>query len=69
MKVVDEIFAAVNLKKEDHEEIYKRCEEIMMETEAELSVIYGLSRKRLEAYESQKQSLIEELRAHFGTAA
>jgi hypothetical protein len=61
MNETKEIFAAAGLSAEDHLDLAEKVEQIMIDTEAELSVLYGLSRKRIELYESQKQSLIDEL--------
>lgn len=65
-KDADEIFATVGLPIEGHEEIHQRVVEILGEKMSELSVAHATKsisfKKRIELYESQKNSLIEELR-------
>lgn len=64
-KDAEEVFAKAGVPIEGNEKIFERTVEILGETMAELSVMRGLSYSRIEEYESQKQSLVDELKEHF----
>lgn len=57
-----QLFEQAGLPIEGREDIYNRVVDILGEKMAELSVTHGLSIKRIELYDSQKASLLQELR-------
>lgn len=64
-KDAEEVFAKAGVPIEGNEEIFNRAVEILSEAMAMGSVFHGLTYSRIEAYESQKQSLVDELKEHF----
>ena len=58
---IDEIFAAAKVPKLGNEQLWNQCAEIMSSTMARLSVTEGLSLRRVDRYEKQKQTLIADL--------
>lgn len=67
-KDAQQLFALVGLSIEGNEEVYHRTAEILGEAMAQLSVAHAMKdisgRQYIDLYESQKESLIEELKRY-----
>jgi hypothetical protein len=56
-----EIFKEAGVTKEQYPWAWDQCKEILSAQMAKCSVLYGLSQRRVEVFEKQKQTLIEDL--------
>ena len=59
--IADEIFKKADVPKEGNEEVYDEMVEILSRQMAMASVTMGLSYKRGEFWEEQKQALVDDL--------
>lgn len=55
--MADELFAAHGVSKEKNRDIWQQCVDILSSKMAMLSVMYGLSRERVDLWKQQKDSL------------
>lgn len=59
--IADEIFREAGVDKAQYPDLFQQCVEILNNKMAMLSAMMGMSGKRVELFEAQRKSLIQDL--------
>ena len=61
-EMADAIFKEAGAKKDEYPDLWQQCVDILSMKMASLSVTHGLSYERVDIFEKQKATLVEDLR-------